>query len=168
MGPKDRAVTAKTGEVYGCDGLYVMDAAAFPGPVGANPSATIAAVAEYKVARFLESCPGVGPEKIAELEAKRQEASAWVDAQGRDRLDPLGPNSPFGPGPQSVEPAHRPVGIEFEETMVGAIDDLGTRSRNNAHGQDRRPSAVSRPSRPGLQCERAHRIGHAHDWETSR
>src|SRR5690606_14466255 len=33
-------VTDENGEVYGCPGLFVMDAAAFPASVGENPSAT--------------------------------------------------------------------------------------------------------------------------------
>ncbi|WP_345032823.1 GMC oxidoreductase [Kutzneria kofuensis] len=34
------------GEVFGHPGLYVADGAAMPGPVGANPSLTIAAMAD--------------------------------------------------------------------------------------------------------------------------
>ena len=46
-------MTNADGEVHGCEGLYVMDAAAFPTSVGVNPSATIAAIAEYKIERFI-------------------------------------------------------------------------------------------------------------------
>ena len=53
MGERGRSVTDAKGEVYGCEGLYVMDAAAFPTSVGVNPSATIAAIAEYKVEQFI-------------------------------------------------------------------------------------------------------------------
>lgn len=45
-------VTDETGQVLGFDNLYVVDAAAFPRSVGANPSCTIAAVAELKAALF--------------------------------------------------------------------------------------------------------------------
>lgn len=34
------------GQVHGCEGLYVLDGSAMPGPVGANPSLTIAAFAD--------------------------------------------------------------------------------------------------------------------------
>ena len=37
----------RRGQVFGYQGLYVADGALLPGPVGANPSATIAALAEW-------------------------------------------------------------------------------------------------------------------------
>ncbi|KAB8184604.1 GMC oxidoreductase [Microbispora catharanthi] len=43
------------GEVFGFPGLYVADGAALPGPVGANPSLTIAALADRMSTRILES-----------------------------------------------------------------------------------------------------------------
>jgi cholesterol oxidase len=43
------------GEVYGYPGLYVADGAACPGPVGPNPSLTIAALADRMCTRLLES-----------------------------------------------------------------------------------------------------------------
>lgn len=42
------------GEVFGHPGLYVVDGAAMPGPVGANPSLTIAAFADRCSDRMLE------------------------------------------------------------------------------------------------------------------
>ena len=45
------------GEVFGHPGLYVMDGALLPGPVGANPSLTIAAVADRGCTHILESAP---------------------------------------------------------------------------------------------------------------
>lgn len=41
------------GEVFGHPGLYVLDASAMPGPVGANPSLTIAALADRAADRLL-------------------------------------------------------------------------------------------------------------------
>ena len=43
------------GEVFGHPGLYVMDGALLPGPVGANPSLTIAAVADRACTHLLEA-----------------------------------------------------------------------------------------------------------------
>ncbi|MFE5483494.1 GMC oxidoreductase [Streptomyces sp. NPDC056527] len=42
------------GEIFGHPGLYVLDGAALPGPVGANPSLTIAAFADRACHRILE------------------------------------------------------------------------------------------------------------------
>ena len=57
MGAPGQSVTNPEGEVHECSGLYVMDAAAFPTSVGVNPSATIAAVAEFKIERFIHNHP---------------------------------------------------------------------------------------------------------------
>jgi cholesterol oxidase len=48
------------GEVFGFPGLYVADGAAMPGPVGVNPSFTIAAFAD-RVAEGIASGNGAGP-----------------------------------------------------------------------------------------------------------
>jgi choline dehydrogenase-like flavoprotein len=133
MGPADRAVTDVSGKVYGVEGLFVMDAAAFPGPVGVNPSATIAAIAEYKVAKFIKENFGHRrPDAVKRLEEQRQNATNWVEKEGRAALDPFGPSGrlrPKMPACRSVEPAHQPVGIEFTEKMVGLVKgSAGTRT----------------------------------------
>jgi cholesterol oxidase len=47
MGTSARdGVVDSHGNVFGADGLYVADGSIMPGPVGANPSLTIAAMAE--------------------------------------------------------------------------------------------------------------------------
>ncbi len=43
------------GQVHGHPGLYIADGAALPGPVGANPSLTIAALADRMSTRMLET-----------------------------------------------------------------------------------------------------------------
>jgi cholesterol oxidase len=43
----DQGVVDKFGQVHGVPGLYVSDGAVMPGPVGANPSLTIAAFARW-------------------------------------------------------------------------------------------------------------------------
>lgn len=52
-----RGVVDQWGEVFGHPGLYVADGAAMPGPVGANPSLTIAAYADRLAEHLLESTP---------------------------------------------------------------------------------------------------------------
>jgi cholesterol oxidase len=48
----NEGVVSHTGEVFGYPRLFVSDGAAFPGPVGLNPSMTIAALAE-RTSRFV-------------------------------------------------------------------------------------------------------------------
>jgi cholesterol oxidase len=43
---REHGVVDPFGRVFGCDGLYVADGSILPGPVGVNPSMTIAALAE--------------------------------------------------------------------------------------------------------------------------
>lgn len=112
-------VTDTDGRVKGCDGLYVMDAAAFPSPVGVNPSATIAAVAEYKIERFIRrEIPGWRTKDAVE-------AAGWAK-ENRAMLDPLGAHERAA-GRRSAPPASRPIGIRFVEAMSGThrrwIDD---------------------------------------------
>src|SRR5919112_5835094 len=45
------------GEVFGYPGLYVADGSVMPGPVGANPSLTIAALADRFADAMLEGAP---------------------------------------------------------------------------------------------------------------
>ena len=45
------------GEVFGYPGLHVVDGSILPGPVGPNPSLTIAALSERAAARILEGNP---------------------------------------------------------------------------------------------------------------
>ena len=45
------------GEVFGHPGLHVMDGALLPGPVGANPSLTIAAVADRACRHIIDTAP---------------------------------------------------------------------------------------------------------------
>lgn len=118
-----RGVSGEDGEVFGCPGLYVMDAAAFPGPVGVNPSATIAAIAEYKARLFLEK----HGRDTAELDSEREEATRYVNKQ-RGALDPFGSSGQVYPGPddaepihRSAEPIHQALGIGFKEKMSGNV-----------------------------------------------
>ncbi len=123
MGEAGLAVTDAEGEVRGCKGLYVMDAAAFPSSVGVNPSATIAAVAEYKIERFIRK--NIEGQENWEADPGG-EVEAWLGKEpygdGRthaDMLDPLpdGPNLKPGAAPVS-----KAVGLRFRETMDGFHD----------------------------------------------
>ncbi|WP_067825708.1 GMC oxidoreductase [Actinomadura kijaniata] len=56
----DEGVCDAFGEVFGFPGLYIADGAAMPGPVGPNPSLTIAAMADRMSTRLLESASAGG------------------------------------------------------------------------------------------------------------
>ena len=110
MGSNEKeSVTAPSGEVYGCPGLYVMDAAAFPTSVGVNPSATILAVAEYKTGEFIRSTKYPDWEPSDWAEAKK-----WADER-RDDLDPLNLQAPTS----DPEPALPALRLTFQERMEG-------------------------------------------------
>jgi cholesterol oxidase len=51
---REHGVVDSHGQVFGCPGLVVADGSVMPGPVGANPSLTIAAVANRTAERLLE------------------------------------------------------------------------------------------------------------------
>jgi len=51
---RDTGVVDQWGQVFGWPGLYVADGAAMPGPVGANPSLTIAAFADRLAEQIIE------------------------------------------------------------------------------------------------------------------
>lgn len=59
MGRNEReGVVVPYGEVFGYPGLYVTDGSVMPGPVGANPSLTIAALANRFAERIIEEKNG--------------------------------------------------------------------------------------------------------------
>jgi choline dehydrogenase-like flavoprotein len=113
-------VTKDTGEVVGCPGLYVMDAAAFPTAVGVNPSATIVAVAEYKIARFIMEELGIRKFARKPLDA---DVAAWIQRHG-DALDPIAARTTQA----STKPASEPLGLTFSEVMSGFGDIAQTRT----------------------------------------
>jgi cholesterol oxidase len=63
------------GEVFGFPGLYVADGAAMPGPVGANPSLTIAAFANRLSEHSLDG-PAATPRRAPEIPAQRRTPAA--------------------------------------------------------------------------------------------
>jgi choline dehydrogenase-like flavoprotein len=123
--PED-GVTDSNGKVWGTRALYVLDGAAVPGPLGANPSATIAALAERNVRKALEDTsspiheptpvprdpPLPGGPRLAEI---RQELGQTVEV-----LDPLAKIPRPAPQPRTAA-----VGLTFDEVMEGFYTRAG-------------------------------------------
>ena len=111
MGEAGRSVTDAAGQVHGCEGLYVMDAAAFPTSVGVNPSATIAAIAEYKIEQFIRK------KRPGWRARDHQQAEQWMTEHGRAALDPLNVGSIHTRNAPS--PEINVIGMKFTEAMQG-------------------------------------------------
>ncbi|RAY16665.1 FAD-dependent oxidoreductase [Actinomadura craniellae] len=98
------------GEVFGFPGLYIADGAAMPGPVGANPSLTIAALADRMCTHLLDSrknsVTGAGP---TSRDPGNGSTSGVVDGNGVRPAE--GPGGP-------PEPAGR-TSLSFTEEMTG-------------------------------------------------
>ncbi len=89
------------GEVFGHPGLYIADGAVMPGPVGTNPSLTIAALADRMCTRLLEQ-------------------PARVITSGAD----LGPAESPAPAPEP-EPSPERTSLSFTEEMSGRCGPTG-------------------------------------------
>jgi len=103
------SVTKPTGEVHDCKGLYVMDAAAFPMSVGVNPSATVLAVAEYKIEQFIRWYKNEPQWETAD----RENVAAWLPQPAV--LDPLN----HGVVPSENDCEQKVVALTFTEYMSG-------------------------------------------------
>ncbi len=125
---EDSGVTAPDGRVFGCPGLFVMDAAAFPTPVGVNPSATILAVAEYKIEQFIKTHVKDESWRAKEFEKSQQ----WANDQ-LDKLDPIAALNTK----QSKAPKSRPVGLKFSEWMEGFHSDMTEEMRRKFVGRQK-------------------------------
>ncbi|MFF3249305.1 GMC oxidoreductase [Streptomyces sp. NPDC002870] len=87
------------GEVFGFPGLYVLDGAVLPGPVGANPSLTIAAFAD-------RACHHILGERAAPRVA--QQAAATAPA-------------PLADVPAAAANSEHPTSLSFTEEMKGYV-----------------------------------------------
>ncbi len=117
--PED-GVTDPDGKVHGCPGLYVLDGSILCRSVGVNPSATIAAIAEYNVLKFIrrarssawpEGDESAGAREYAEHVAG---AARWIEDAKRQKWAIRPP--PFSP---PLVFKSEPVGVEFQEKMEG-------------------------------------------------
>ncbi len=102
-----RGVLDPHGEAYGHPGLFVLDGAAMPGAIGANPSATIAAVAERNVERFIRRVTADPSWRAPER------------ALATPVIEPLD-GVVFPPG-GSRAPDTAPVAVSFRESLSGRL-----------------------------------------------
>lgn len=116
-------VTDPDGKAWGTRALYVLDGAAMPSSLGANPSATIAAVAERNVRRALQDKaspihsevpvpldpPLPGGPSLDEIRKQLGQTPAV--------LDPIA-----GIAEPAPEPASCALGLKFQEVMEGFYD----------------------------------------------
>lgn len=119
-------VTDPNGKVWGTRALYVLDGAAVPSPLGANPSATIAAIAERNVRKALEDRdspifertpvptdpPLPGGPTLDDIRQKLGQTDAM--------LDPIA-----GITASAREPRSPAVGLTFDEVMEGFYTSTG-------------------------------------------
>ena len=89
-----------------------MDAAAFPTSVGVNPSATIAAVAEYKIEQFIQRNGNTSWTAM-----DHQNASRWIAEYSRAVLDPLNNGNVQTRDEPNTEISM--IGMSFTEEMRG-------------------------------------------------
>ncbi|MQS17032.1 GMC family oxidoreductase [Streptomyces kaniharaensis] len=94
------------GEVFGLPGLYVLDGSALPGPVGANPSLTIAAFAD-------RACDHI----LTDTSAPRVEVAAPVPAT---TPGPAAAVRTAGPATPSTD-GERATSLSFTEEMKGYV-----------------------------------------------
>jgi choline dehydrogenase-like flavoprotein len=141
-------VTDDHGEVNGHPNLFINDGALLPRPVGVNPSATIAALAERNLAAFVRRELRLDALDPLPWQPEVDASVAWAAAARRAgvALEP--------PVPVSVTPAHGPIGVSFKEAMAGYITPCA------GPGRLPNPKTARIPLAPFLSAEGT---GKAHD-----
>jgi cholesterol oxidase len=115
---RDRAVGVcdSYGEVFGYPGLYIADGAVMPGPVGTNPSLTIAALADRMCTRLLEKPPA-------------------TMARGADLA--RSPAAAGDPRPTAPPPSPDSTSLSFTEEMSGTYSPAVSNGGGHPAGQAR-------------------------------
>jgi len=142
----EHGVTTDEGQVRGCDGLFVLDGALLPASVGANPSATILALAERNVLAFVRrlrtpSWPeGDASPGAEEYRRHLDGARAWAQRASAEGWQIRPPQTP------PVDLRSRPLGLSFQETMQGYYEPTARVPRGDE--AYRRHEAAGCPDHP--------------------
>ncbi|MEU8122336.1 GMC family oxidoreductase [Spirillospora sp. NPDC049024] len=129
------------GEVFGFPGLYIADGAAMPGPVGPNPSLTIAAHADRLATRLLETSVRRGTGGTTAPSATGAEPAGGAGSPGG-----AGNGSAYGPvsgsrggtrGPSTAAAGR--TSLSFTEEMKGFVTYGETDTRIGELAEGRRP-----------------------------
>jgi len=104
------------GEVFGYPGLYVADGSVMPGPVGPNPSLTIAAVADRMARRIVETAR---PNGAAPPKAPATPPATAPAAQGGSPVDR--PPADAQPPADTAPATAGATSLEFTEEMKGYV-----------------------------------------------
>jgi cholesterol oxidase len=100
------------GEVWNHPGLWIADGSAMPGPVGANPSLTIAAWADRLADRLLET-RGRPPAKAGRAGGAEKSRTAQADSGPGTGRTAAAPATSSAPAPAA------PTALSFTEEMKG-------------------------------------------------
>jgi choline dehydrogenase-like flavoprotein len=127
-------VTDIYGQLPNYPNLYINDGSLLPGPVGVNPSATIAAIAERNMEHFVREV--LGRDAIPWQQTK-DDALHWVSAQkdadvvfeppdpSKVRVRDLVPRpTPENATNAEAAPPHSPIGVTFKELMSGYLSHV--------------------------------------------
>jgi len=143
-------VTDPDGKVHGCEGLFVLDGSILCTSVGVNPSATITAVAERNILRFIRSQAGKAQWPADDgSDGAKQYADQWRASRtwgnGWTRSPPDATQAP------PVPFKSKPLGIEFPETLQGYYSPTNVHPK---HDDDRYLvfETGGRPSHPVSLC----------------
>ncbi|WP_141584516.1 GMC oxidoreductase [Actinomadura sp. WMMA1423] len=129
------------GEVFGFPGLYIADGAAMPGPVGPNPSLTIAAQADRLATRLLETSARRGAGGPTAPPATGAEPAGGAGSPGG-----AGNGSAYGPvsgsrggtrGPSTAAAGR--TSLSFTEEMKGFVTYGETDTRTGELAEGRLP-----------------------------
>jgi choline dehydrogenase-like flavoprotein len=133
-------VTDPDGQVHGRPGLYVLDGSILCSPPGVNPSATITAIAERNIGRFLEKHSPRKPGGNGRAEDLAS-AAKWAAEQ---RSDPRWVPTPPPPTTPAVRFRTEILGLELDEIMEGHYSVSGADPRHR-DAEYRLREAAGRP-----------------------